>query len=94
MSDANNPNSRRKGCFSVVFVLFLLGIISKISGCDESPRLDGKFYGYSPPSTTTFGSTTVQVGPVLYEVQFDYGEKESDNIIKVKLQELKKYYIC
>lgn len=85
MSYAYALKSRIKDYLSFIFVLLLLGIIT---GCGKTPQLAGKFYGYSAPSTTTFGSTTVQVGPVLYEVQFDYGETESDNTIKIKMHEL------
>ena len=85
MSDAYALKSRIKDYLSFIFVLLLLVIITS---CGKTPQLAGKFYGYSAPSTTTFGSITVHVGPVLYEVQFDYGENESDNTIKVKMQEL------
>lgn len=88
MSNSNSSNSRLKGCSLFIFILFVVGITYWLIGQGDSHRLDGKFYGYFPPSTTTFGSTTVHVGPVLYEVQFNYGENESDNFIKVKMQEL------
>jgi hypothetical protein len=77
-----------KGCLSLVFLLVLVGAIIDITGCGDSPRFTGTFYGYSSPSTTTIAGTSFSVGPAFYKVDFENGEKENDNIIRIKIQEL------